>query len=386
MKQLLTNCRVFDGERVHKNRSVAVNGRHIAEILSAGSQGGNGDTLLDLGGNLLVPGFIDLQVNGGGGVLFNDAPTPATIAAIGAAHRARGTTGFLPTLISDTADKTEQAVAAASASIKSGVPGVLGVHLEGPHLNPGFCGIHDAARLRPLDAAALALLEGFGAGRMLTTLAPETVPAGSIRKLTDAGVLVFGGHSGASYEQTLRALDEGLCGFTHLFNAMTPLKSREPGMVGAALDDANSVFGIIADGLHVHPASLRLAIASKQPGKAILVTDAMPTLGAADKEFVLFGQTIRVDSGRLVNAAGTLAGAHLGMIDAVRNAARFGGVDIYEALRMASAYPARVLGLQDQLGAIRPGYRACLVELDESFNVVRSWIDGDMLEFPAANV
>ena len=378
MRQLLTNCRVFDGERVHKNRSVAVKGRHIAEILPAGAQGGNGDRVVDLGGNLLAPGLIDLQVNGGGGVLFNDTPTAAGIAAIGDAHRAYGTTGFLPTLISDGEVVTERAVSAASEAMASGVPGVLGVHLEGPHLNAAYCGIHDVARLRPFDAAAFEMLSGFDGGPMLTTLAPETVPPGTVRRLVDAGVIVFGGHSGATYEETLRALDEGLHGFTHLYNAMTPLTSREPGTVGAALDDDNSVVGIIADGLHVHPASLRLAIASKPAGKVLLVSDAMPSLGADRDEFTLFGQTIRVQGGRLVNADGTLAGAQLGMIEAVRNVARFGGVDVYEALRMASAYPARVLGLKDQLGAIRPGYRASLIELDDAFNVVRSWIDGDM--------
>ena len=378
MRQLLTNCRVFDGERVHKNRSVAVNGRHIAEILPAGARGGNGDTVVDLGGNLLAPGLIDLQVNGGGGVLFNDTPTAAGIAAIGDAHRACGTTGFLPTLISDSEAVTKRAVAAASEAMASGVPGVLGIHLEGPHLNAKYCGIHDAGRLRAFDTASFEVLTGFDGGCMLTTLAPETVPAGTVRRLVDAGVLVFGGHSGASYEETLRALDEGLHGFTHLYNAMTPLTSREPGTVGAALDDDNSVVGIIADGLHVHPAALRLAIASKPPGTVLLVSDAMPTLGAGSDEFTLFGQTIRVEEGRLVNEAGTLAGAHLGMIEAVRNVARFGGVDIYEALRMASAYPARVLGLKDQLGAIRPGYRASLIELDDTFNVVRSWIDGEL--------
>jgi len=374
----LTNCRVFDGERVHKNRSVAVNGRHIVEILPAGAQGGNGDTVVDLGGNLLAPGLIDLQVNGGGGVLFNDTPTAAGIAAIGEAHRSYGTTGFLPTLISDREAVTKRAVAAASEAMASGVPGVLGIHLEGPHLNAEYRGIHDPTRLRPFDAAAFELLSGFDAGSILTTLAPETVPPGTIRRLAEAGVIVFGGHSGATYEETLRALDEGLHGFTHLYNAMTPLTSREPGTVGAALDDDNSVVGIIADGLHVHPASLRLAIASKPAGKVLLVSDAMPSLGADRDEFTLCGQTIRVQDGRLVNANGTLAGAHLGMIEAVRNVARFGGVDVYEALRMASAYPARVLGLKDQLGAIRPGYRASLIELDDAFNVVRSWIDGDM--------
>ncbi len=383
MRQMLTNCRVFDGERVHKNRNVLLNGRHIADIGSAGVPPAAGERVIDLGGNLLAPGLIDLQVNGGGGVLFNDAPGTEVIAKIGAAHRRYGTTGFLPTLISDVPDVTRAAVAAVDAAIAAEVPGVLGLHLEGPHLNPNFRGIHDAARLRPIDTEALDTIRSLERGRTLTTVAPETLPKGTIRNLSGAGVIVFAGHSGASYGEIRAALDEGLAGFTHLFNAMSPLKSREPGVVGAALDDPGSVVGLIADGLHVHPASLRLAIAAKPRGKAVLVTDAMPTLGSAAGEFELFGERVAVVNGRLVNDAGTLAGAQLGLIDAVRNASEFGGVDLYEALRMASAYPARVLGLQEQLGAIRPGYRASLIELDDDLTVVRSWIDGDLLEYPA---
>ena len=383
MKQVLTNCRVFDGERVHKNRNVTINGRRIADIGLAGAPSAAAERVIDLGGNLLAPGLIDLQVNGGGGVLFNDVPAAEGIARIGDAHRRHGTTGFLPTLISDTPEVTRAAVAAVDAAIAADVPGVLGVHLEGPHLNPDFRGIHDAARLRPIDAEALDTIRSLTRGRTLTTVAPETLPNGTIRNLTGTGVIVFAGHSGASYGEIETALGEGLAGFTHLFNAMTPLMSREPGVVGAALDDPGSVVGLIADGLHVHPASLRLAIAAKPRGKAILVTDAMPTLGTSADGFELFGERIAVADGRLVSAAGTLAGAHLGLIDAVRNVSEFGGVDLYEALRMASAYPARVLGLQEQLGAIRPGYRASLIELDDDLNVVRSWIDGDLIDYPA---
>lgn len=380
MKQLLSNCRVFDGERVHKNRSVVLHGRHIAEIATAGTPCPDADREIDLGGNLLAPGLIDVQVNGGGGVLFNDAPQPDTIRTIVAAHRRTGTTGLLPTLISDAADVTDAAVAAVESAMADDLAGVLGLHLEGPHLNPGRHGIHDETRFRPLDDAALETLERARVGRLLCTVAPETLQDGQIRRLTDKGILVFGGHSMATYEQTLKALDEGLCGFTHLFNAMTPLKSREPGMVGAALDNADSVMTIIADGIHVHPASLRLAIRSKPAGKAILITDAMPCVGSTLDSFTLFGQRINVREGRCVDEHGTLAGANIGMIDAVRYVSRSGGVDQYEALRMASTYPARLLGLHEQLGAIRPGYRASLIEIDDDLRVVRNWIDGDMLD------
>jgi len=191
-------------------------------------------------------------------------------------------------------------------------------------------------------------------------------------------VIVFGGHSAASYEETLDALAAGVTGFTHLFNAMSPLTSRAPGMVGAALDDKRSFFGIIADGHHVHPASLRIAIRSKAMGKVCLVTDAMPTVGSDDKQFSLNGVAVTASGGRCITADGTLAGSDIGMIEAVRNIARFGGVDVNEALRMASAYPAAALGIDDIHGYVRQGYRADLIELDQKLNVVQSWVAGDM--------
>lgn len=241
--------------------------------------------------------------------------------------------------------------------------------------------MHDAAKIRAIDDQTLALFTSLPGGCTLVTVAPERLCTDTIASLSRKGVIVFAGHSAASYEETCQALGAGLRGFTHLFNAMTPLQSRSPGMVGAALADQDSFFGIIADGHHVHPASLRVAIAAKPVGKAILVSDAMPTVGTRDKSFILNGKTIHVENGRCVTADGTLAGSDLGMIEAVRNVIRFGGVDQLEALRMASAYPAHAIRLEDELGYIRPGYRANLIELDPKLKVVRSWIDGDLLEY-----
>lgn len=380
MKQALVNCRVFDGDSIHDDRTVLVANGVVSAVIADGEAFGDA-TAIDLHGHLLAPGLVDIQVNGGGGVLFNDDPAPGTLRTMIDAHRAFGTTAFLPTLISDTVDVIERGIDAVAAAMHDNLPGVIGIHIEGPHLNAQYRGVHDAATFRALDEAAIALLSSLGTGCTLVTIAPETVPAAKIRRLVDNGVIVFGGHSGASYEDVRAALDAGLSGFTHLFNAMTPLTGREPGMVGAAIDDDDSYFGIIADGFHVHPASLRLALKAKPCGKALLVTDAMPSVGSTDKSFVLMGETIVAEGGRCMTADGTLAGADIGMLDAVRYAIENCGVDLCEALRMASRYPASAIGLGDTLGSIRPGYAANLIELDDELDVVRSWIDGDMREY-----
>lgn len=376
-RQLLTNCKIFDGDAVHEGRAVLIDDGRIADIVAADNVQDDWD-VVDLNGHLLAPGLIDLQVNGGGGVLFNDSPTFAALQTIVTAHRRYGTTACLPTLISDHPETLRLGIAAVAEALHGRLPAVAGIHLEGPHLNPQYRGVHDAERMRALDDAALALLCSLDSGRTLVTLAPERVPVEMISRLCDAGVIVFGGHSAASYEQTREALEAGLSGFTHLFNAMSPFTSRAPGMVGAALDDANSYCGIIADGHHVHPASVRIAIRAKAVGKMCLVTDAMPTVGSPDDSFNLHGEPISVIDGRCVTADGTLAGSNIGMIDAVRNVIRFGGVDPYEALRMAAAYPAAALGIDDTLGYVRKAYRADLIELDDQLTVVRSWVQGEM--------
>ncbi|PVM78517.1 N-acetylglucosamine-6-phosphate deacetylase, partial [Caulobacter radicis] len=299
-----------------------------------------GASLEDLAGGLLVPGFIDTQVNGGGGVLFNDAPTVATIAAIGAAHRAYGTTGFLPTLISDDLDVVDAAMRATEAAIEAGVPGVLGVHIEGPFLNAQRKGIHDADKFRVLDEAAIRLLTSLKRGRTLVTLAPETTTPDMVRRLADAGVVVAAGHTNAAYETVKAALEAGLTGFTHLFNAMSPLTSRAPGAVGAALENQDAWCGIIVDGRHVDPATLRIALRTRPLDRFMLVTDAMPTVGMADKRFVLQGQAITVQDGVCVGPGGTLAGSDLDMIGAVRNAVDMLGLPLQDAVMIASAAPA----------------------------------------------
>lgn len=372
----LTNARVLTADGWRNDLAVLLDGERIIDLLPPSDPRVSAATVHDLHGAMLLPGFIDTQVNGGGGVLFNDAPTVETIRRIGAAHRRYGTTGFLPTLISDSVDVMRAALAAVEQALAEGVPGVLGIHLEGPYLAPARKGVHDPKFFHAPGSEELALLCAPHRGVRLLTLAPERVPSASIGALAAAGVIVCAGHTAADYAAMRTALAAGVRGFTHLFNAMTPLGSREPGVVGAALEDADSWCGIIVDGHHVHPASLRVAIAAKPRGKMVLVTDAMPPVGAADPSYLLNGETITVKDGICQTAQGVLAGSALDMADAVRNAVQLLGLPVEEAVRMASTYPADFLGLGATHGRIASGYRADLVALDDDFRVQRSWIGG----------
>tara|TARA_B110000967_G_scaffold166937_1_gene175212 strand:- start:236 stop:1375 length:1140 start_codon:yes stop_codon:yes gene_type:complete len=378
MLQAIVNGCIFDGESVHEHKAVLIEGEHIVAVVDPEQVPADIGASYDLEGGTLIPGFIDLQVNGGGGVLFTAAPTVDSLRTIGAAHRQYGTTGFLPTLISTRFDVMREAVSAVAEAIAIGTPGVLGLHLEGPFLSPERKGVHDAGKFCQLDQTGLDILTSLQVGSTVVTLAPELTSPQMISRLVEEGVIVCGGHSGATYAQTRDALAQGLSGFTHLYNAMTPLQSREPGMVGAALADDDSWFGIIADGHHIHPAAFSVAVAAKKRGGALLVTDAMPTVGSPDTSFILDGKTIVASEGRVTNAEGTLAGSDLNMLLAVNNAAEFARLDWFEAVRMASLYPARALGLERELGAIRPGFRASLLALDSAHRIRASWVNGAM--------
>jgi N-acetylglucosamine-6-phosphate deacetylase len=376
MAAALTNARVLTESGFRDDVAVLVEGGRIAGVVPDDDPRVPAAGREDLGGAILLPGFIDAQVNGGGGVLFNNAPTVEGIAAIARAHRRFGTTGLLPTLISDDAAIMRAAVAAVRDAIARGVPGVLGIHLEGPYLAPARKGTHDASRFRVPDAGEVALATALDNGVTLLTLAPEQVPADTIRAFVDRGVVVAAGHTAANYEQARAGIAAGIRGFTHLYNAMTPLQGREPGVVGAAIEDPNAWCGVIVDGVHVHPASLRVALAAKPRGKVFLVTDAMPVVGADDPCFELHGERIAAVEGVVRNAAGALAGSALDMASAVRNAVERLRLPLEEAARMASTYPAEFLGLGDTHGRIATGYRADFVLVDDAVRVRRTWIGG----------
>ncbi len=375
MATALVNARVLLDQGFETGLAVLIEDGRIAAVAPAEEVPAAAERI-DLDGLRLVPGFIDVQVNGGGGALFNDAPTVETIATIGRAHRRFGTTGFLPTLISDDLSVVREAIRAVDAAINAGVPGVLGIHIEGPFLNTSRKGIHDSSKIRELDEAGFETITGLQNCCTLVTLAPERTTPAMVRRLAKAGLIVSAGHTEGSYEEIRAALDAGVTGFTHLFNAMSPLTSREPGAVGAALEDQDSWCGLIVDGRHIAPATMRVALRCKPIDRFMLVTDAMPSVGMAEKSFILQGQQIHVEDGVCVNADGTLAGSDLDMACAVRNAVAMLEVNVETALRMASRHPAAFIGLDDRMGRIAPGLTASLVALDENLRVVRSWIDG----------
>ena len=368
------NGRVLSERGFESDLCVIVEDAHIVAVVPGAAPADA--QVVDLQGRYLVPGFIDTQVNGGGDVLFNDAPTVEGLRRIAEAHRRYGTTGLMPTLISDDVAVMLRAIEAVRVAIAQGLPGILGIHLEGPYLASARKGVHDPDKFHTPDAEELDRIASLGVGRTMLTLAPERFDNATLQALAARGVLVCAGHTAADYDRLREAFAHGVRGVTHLFNAMTPMGSREPGGVGAAIEDPNSWCGVIVDGEHVHDASLRIAIAAKPRGKIMLVTDAMPPVGGEREDFTLYGQTMTCRDGKCSTAEGTLAGSALDMASAVRNTVRRLGLPLDEACRMASAYPAEFLGLGHELGRIAPGYRADLVVLDEDLQVAGTWIGG----------
>jgi len=379
MPTALVNGRLVAAGGVVEGQALLIEGGRITALVPASALP-TGAEVVDLQGRLLAPGFIDTQVNGGGGVLFNDEPTVEGIAAIGAAHRRFGTTGFLPTLISDDLAVVQRGIAAVDAAIAAGVPGVLGIHIEGPFLNPVRKGIHDETKMRGLDEAAFAILTSLKQGRTLVTLAPESVGVEMIARLAAAGVIVSAGHTNATYATAKQGFENGVTGVTHLFNAMSPLTSRKPGVVGAALEDQGAWCGLIVDGQHVDYATLRIALRCRPLDRFMLVTDAMPCVGSDAPSFELQGRTIYVRDGACFDANGVLAGSAIDMASAVAGAHRHLGLPLAEAVAMASASPAAFLGQGGERGEIAPGMAADLVLLNDDLAVADTWIGGVRLE------
>jgi N-acetylglucosamine-6-phosphate deacetylase len=374
-QQALIADHIFDGTIVQRDMAVVIDGDRVAALLPRQELPASMPARTLPQGAWLAPGFIDVQVNGGGDVLFNDTPTADGIRAIAAAHRRFGTTALLPTLISDTPEKTAAALAAAG-ELAGRDPGILGIHLEGPFLSPEKPGVHALHHIRPPTADDEAMLTTARPGVLVVTLAPECVPQGLIGRLAGAGVRVCLGHSVATYAETRAAIAEGLTGFTHLFNAMRPLANREGGPIAAALESPNVWFGMIVDGVHVDAAMLRLAL--RGAARAMLVTDAMPPVGGTHSSFRLFGGQIVCDGGRCLRADGTLAGSILDMGTAVRNCVRLLGVPLELALRFASANPAGFLGVDHWLGHLAPGYRADMVAIDpRTIDISAVWVAGE---------
>jgi N-acetylglucosamine-6-phosphate deacetylase len=371
----LAGARIFDGESIRGGIAIVIEGDRITEVVPEKKlAAGIGRRVLD--GGLLVPGFIDVQVNGGGGALLNDNPTIDTVRRIAESHRKFGTTGMLPTVITDAPEVLSKAIAAVKAARVENVPGVLGIHIEGPFLDKERKGAHELRFIREMTDADVAQIANADCGNVMLTLAPNRVPPKLIKSLAGQGVLVSLGHSEASLAEVAKALASGARAFTHLFNAMSQLNGREPGMVGTALADPESFCGLIADGFHVHDAAMKVALAAKPRSRIMLITDAMPTAAGGPDSFALQGRAVHLVNGKLVLDDGTLAGSNLTMDEAVRYCVARLGVSLEDALRMASFNPAAFLRREHELGRIKPGYLASLVHLSDDLQVLETWIDG----------
>lgn len=365
----LVNCDIYTGDQVLHDKGLMIEGARIASLVEHDKIPSE-VSVRDLKGACVAPGFIDLQVNGGGGVLLNDDPSPAAIGKIVEAHRRLGTTSILPTLITSSRELVLRAIAAARSYIKAGEQGVLGLHVEGPYINEKKAGVHDKRIIRGLNQAELE--EFLANGRdiiKIITLAPECVSTADISRITDEGIRVSAGHSDATFEEASEAFRVGVSCVTHLFNAMSAFEGRKPGLVGAYLAHDEISGGVIADGHHVHLASIGIVKRLKPKGTLFLVTDAMPPVGYPGYNFRLGDLEIFNRDGKCVTGDGTLAGSALDLATAVRNCIQKASIPMEEALRMATLYPAKYLGLESEIGMIRPGMRADLVIFDNQIHV-----------------
>jgi N-acetylglucosamine-6-phosphate deacetylase len=371
-------ARIFDGERLHDDCALVVEGESV-QALTRFEDRPRGGEQVDLGGGVLSPGFIDWQINGGGGVLFNANPTVDGIAAIAAAHRRAGVTAFLPTVVTDAPRVLAHALAAAREACER-IPGALGIHVEGPFIDPKRKGVHPPEFIRPMkDEDAKALIAGR-AGVMVVTLAPASVPLDFLSRLAKAGIVVSLGHSDASAEEAQAVFDAGAGAATHLYNAMSQLSSRAPGVVGATLSDPRIICGLIADGEHAHALAYRVALAAKGPRGIALVSDAMPPAAGGPDVFELQGRRMTRVGAKLVAKDGTLAGAAITMRDAVDYVVNVLKVPLSDALTMATLTPARLLRVDGQIGQLKPGLRADLVHLTDALQVAEVWTGGRRLE------
>jgi N-acetylglucosamine-6-phosphate deacetylase len=375
--KVLTGARIFDGERLHDDCALVIDGASILSLTRFKDRP-RGCEQIDLGGGILSPGFVDWQINGGGGVLFNAEPTVEGIAAIAAAHRSAGVTAFLPTVVTD-APRVLHAALAAAREAQERVPGALGIHVEGPFIDPRRKGVHPPQFIRPmLEPDANALITAR-AGVMVVTLAPASTPLEFIGRLAKAGIIVSLGHSDASAEEAQAVFDAGASAVTHLYNAMSQLSSRAPGVVGTTLADPRIICGLIADGEHAHALAYRVALAAKGPRGVALVSDAMPPAAGGPDVFELQGRRMTRVGNKLTAEDGTLAGAAITMRDAVDYVVNELKVPLADALMMATLTPARLLRVDDRIGQLKPGFRADVVHLTDVLQVAEVWTGGRRL-------
>lgn len=378
-KTALLGARIFDGFSIHEHSALLFADEHIVALTPA-DRIPIGYQPIKLAGGLLAPGFIDLQINGGGGLLLNNAPSAQTMLTMAQSQVPFGVTRILPTVISDAVSVTEQAIAAAKTCAHNDT-GVLGIHIEGPFFSQQKAGVHRADQIRALANSDWAWLETLAGLPAILTLAPEQVPSAAIARMAALGVRVCAGHSNATLADVVQAHDHGLSGFTHLYNAMSQLTGREPGVVGAALTLTETWAGLIADGIHVHPSSIQAALNSKGFERIFLVSDAMATIGSPLTHFELYGERIDLRDGQLINAQGRLAGSAISLLDAVKYCLQTLGLPLHQTLAMASRIPAEYMQLGDRYGSFQAGRRADICLINDAWGIDRVWRSGQPIHF-----
>ena len=377
MKQALLGSQIFCGERFYDDHALLVEGKSIVDIVDKNNTPDNFNKI-ELDQGILAPGFIDLQVNGGGGVLFNNSPNKESLNTIIKAHQFFGTTSIMPTVISDSLEVLEQCIKTVTEEIKNN-SSLLGIHIEGPFFNTKYRGVHQKQYISTINSDYLNLFESLKGFPVMLTLAPECISSQQLKHLTSLGIKTLAGHSDASYDKLDDAIKNGLDGFTHLFNAMGQISAREPGVVGSALHFENTFASIIVDLHHVHPSLIQLAYQLKPKGKLFFISDSMATINHGKPSFELYDEVVNESDGRLVNSEGKLAGSSITQIDAVKNAYQKCNITLNQALAMASRYPAEYLGIENHLGSLKPGYRADLVHFDSNFKVHNVWVSGKQI-------
>ena len=377
MKQALIGAQLFSGKEFFDNRALLIDGENIIDVINEHDIPNNFE-IQKLNGGILSPGFIDLQVNGGGGKLFNNSPDKESLNAIIEAHQHFGTTSIMPTVISDSLNVLKRCATTISEEIESN-KSLLGVHIEGPFFNVKYRGVHQKQYINTINSDYLNLFESLQDFPVMLTLAPECISTKQLKHLKSLGFKILAGHTDASYDQLEEAIKYGLDGFTHLFNAMGQISAREPGVVGSALTFDNTTASIIVDLHHVHPSLIQMAYKQKPQGKLFFVSDSMATIHHGEPSFELYDEVVSESNGRIINSEGKLAGSSITQIDAIKNAYQSCNIPLNEALAMASRYPAEYLGVANYLGSLESGYRADLTHFSLDLQVQNVWVAGKQL-------
>jgi N-acetylglucosamine-6-phosphate deacetylase len=378
MKQAITGSKLFNGIDFIEHKALLIDDQHIAGIV-------NEDAIptdfqvKKLEGGILSPGFIDLQVNGGGGKLFNNSPDKESLNTIISAHQYFGTTSIMPTVISDSLNILQKCTDTISNEIDNN-HSLLGIHIEGPFFNVKYRGVHQKQYINTINASYLNLFETLDKFPVMLTLAPECISIKQLKHLNSLGFKILAGHTDANYDQLEEAVKYGLDGFTHLFNAMGQISAREPGVVGSAFDFDETSASIIVDLHHVHPSLINLSFKQKPKGKLFFVSDSMATINHGEPSFELYDEVVSESNGRIINSEGKLAGSSITQIDAIKNAYQKCSIPLESAISMATLYPAEYLGVSDYIGQLKKGYRADLAHFDSNFHVQNVWLAGKQIK------